>query len=1031
MGHQLVLLSPYAYPGAYPLTLADDDMAAWLNGYTSLWHPALLWKADGPPRVESPYDHETPKPATIYAVPESPPNYLPENWLDRVREAGSMTFRAAADRPTTLDNLRVMFEADVAPPLGWPEALAAPQDMLNLFFGLGLGHLLQATLAEAMEHENLLEKTAFWDAVQKSIEVMGSEEEPGQSLAPPSETANPALPSPLAGEGPGVRGDSDAATSEQSQPPLGDSDSPSPPTPLPPGARGAAGSPPTALPQGERGADASSSQSTDAWLDHLRVAAQKLLAAREVLYPVAIHWLDLCVLSEGDFDKPLPAAIELGVPTNLVASASVLEKLSRHAPEKFAIVKALVERETVEVCGGDFLERDDALLPYDSQLWNLREGLTSTKRLTGQDVRVYARRRFGFHPRTVQLLASHGVTKLLFILFDDVAGIPSFHTPTIAFTAPDGKQIDAFVRPPKPGGKIETYFNLGNTWFKTTREDHSATVCIAHDAGSELPWHRDLVALSRLAPVLGTWTTFSQYLSQVSPGEYPVTPVADDFHHDALSERTAAKASDPVSGFVRHWRTRRRIDSCWTYAALHRALCGESDSLHVADHLESIERVFETQPTLGVEPGGLTEIETQVTQALAERLQSRSADNQPGVMLLNPCGFPRRYVLELEGATAPISIEGVVKACQFEKGVNRVVVEAPALGFAWIPRSGPPGTPPMPHRLRMADAKSLTIRNEFFEAEVDSQTGGLKGIRDLKTLINRIGQKLVFNPGSRPVARKVEVTSSGPALGEIIAEGVLLGEQDQELATFTQRFRAWLGRPLLEMRIELTPKQPPAGYPWHAYFAARFAWRDERAHLFRGLGGCSFLTTHPRPQSPEFLDLRMGRAATAIFPNGLPFHQKQDGRMVDVILVPEGETATTFDLGIALDRDQPMLTAWGLASPLAVVPTTKGPPHVGASGWLFHLDLPSLILTRLLPGTRERIAGPERRDAIVAQLLECSGFPAHAELRCVRNPKRAVALTGQGDFSMDCYVREDAVTIDVAAHDWAQVQIEFGEPTAG
>ena len=325
----------------------------------------------------------------------------------------------------------------------------------------------------------------------------------------------------------------------------------------------------------------------------------------------------------------------------------------------------------------------------------------------------------------------------------------------------------------------------------------------------------------------------------------------------------------------------------------------------------------------------------------------------------------------------------------------------------------------MPTRIRLGDAKTLTIRNEFFEADIDNQTGGLKAIRDLKTRINRVGQRLVFNPGSRPVCTKVEVTSVGPALGEIVSEGVLLGDQDQELATFKQRFRAWLGRPLLEMRIELTPLQPAAGDPWHAYFGARFAWRDERTHLFRGQGGCSHLSTHPRPQTPEFLDLRYGPMATAIFPNGLPFHRKHDGRMLDVILIPEGETTTTFDLGIALDRDQPMLTAWGLASPLAIVPTTKGVPHVGASSWLFHLDLPSLLLTKLMPG-----AAPGS-DSITAQFLECSGFPAHAELRCVRNPKRAALLNGRGDLIMDCPIYEDAVTIDVSPHDWVQVELNM------
>src|SRR4029077_17460652 len=101
-----------------------------------------------------------------------------------------------------------------------------------------------------------------------------------------------------------------------------------------------------------------------------------------------------------------------------------------------------------------------------------------------------------------------------------------------------------------------------------------------------------------------------------------------------------------------------------------------------------------------------------------------------------------------------------------------------------------------------------------------------------------------------------------------------------------------------------------------------------------------------------------------------------EGRMLDIILQPEGEQATTFDLGIALDRDMPMQTALGFASPVAMVPTTKGPPHVGASGWLFHLDAPNLLLTRLMPGPVEMRAEPAgeqapSRDAVTARLLEC------------------------------------------------------------
>src|SRR5207244_216225 len=110
------------------------------------------------------------------------------------------------------------------------------------------------------------------------------------------------------------------------------------------------------------------------------------------------------------------------------------------------------------------------------------------------------------------------------------------------------------------------------------------------------------------------------------------------------------------------------------------------------------------------------------------------------------------------------------------------------------------------------------------------------------------------------------------------------------------------------------------------YFGSRFAWRDERGALLRSVSGTGYVTTLPRPQTPDYLELRLARQGTVLLPGGLPFHQRHEGRMLDVILIPEGEEATTFDLGIALDREQPMQTALGLVSPLAVVPTSKGPP---------------------------------------------------------------------------------------------------------
>src|SRR5437763_8891233 len=139
--HELVLLSPYRYPAQNSLTLATEDMASWLNGITALWHPAVLWQAKAPPRCEAPYDHEQPRAGCIYALPESPPSYLPEDWEERVRAAGAIVFRATHDRATTLANLRAALTAEGAPALGWAGGFELAEERVAPFFGLGLGHL--------------------------------------------------------------------------------------------------------------------------------------------------------------------------------------------------------------------------------------------------------------------------------------------------------------------------------------------------------------------------------------------------------------------------------------------------------------------------------------------------------------------------------------------------------------------------------------------------------------------------------------------------------------------------------------------------------------------------------------------------------------------------------------------------------------------------------------------------------------------------------------------------------------------------
>ncbi len=272
---------------------------------------------------------------------------------------------------------------------------------------------------------------------------------------------------------------------------------------------------------------------------HLQSAATRLLAARERLYPVAIHLLDFVLLEEQNFHDPWPITVGHGQPINVIASSSVLVKLQSENAEAVKSLADAMLAGMAEVCGGGYLEREDALLPIESQLWNLAKGQAVARASLGQPVHVYARRRFGAYPQLPTWLNQHGMTKAILLPLNDT-GLPAYSSPVMNWTTQDGQQIDCFVRKPLATDSVNAFFNLGHFWFKTTREDHAATLAFLHGKGAALPWYGDLLALTRLAPVAGRFATATTYFGETPAGEHAGALEADNFSFDYLSERVPA-----------------------------------------------------------------------------------------------------------------------------------------------------------------------------------------------------------------------------------------------------------------------------------------------------------------------------------------------------------------------------------------------------------------------------------------------------------------------------------------------------------
>ena len=762
--------------------------------------------------------------------------------------------------------------------------------------------------------------------------------------------------------------------------------------------------------------------------EKLKSASGKLDNARQVLNSNTIRLFDIIMPDTGHWTGPWPQSIAAGLPISLIASGEMLLALRDHAPERFAELKARIIPDlpsTIDICCGAFREREDAMLLAESQQWNLSKARETVRELFDAETVVYARKRSAFHPQLPAWLKHAGFANAVIVTFDGSL-TPSRNSAVVSWSSPDGTTIESFGRDPHSASDPLTFFNFVYHLNQAMTQDSTPAVALKHTGEPTAVGYAELITLAELGDAVGEWCGLSRFLAEQHYGDYLGTTTADDYFTDYLDDRvTNLHRPEAVSGFAKHARLRRKLDSAFAMAALQRTLSPIADDEPA--WIEKLEQAEDAVETRGVDTETplpeaeqqIEEVEAVFAQKLAERVQVRSEDGKPGIMVFNPCNFTRRVALEIDNFGGPIPIADPVKAAEFSGSAAKLVVEVPSLGFAWIPKpTSANGAVP---KQRIKTAEGSLVRNEFIEAEFDPATGALRAFRDLRTRMNRLGMQMIFQPGSKTRGRSVTITNSGTALGEAICEGDILDEHDAVLARYRNRIRAWMGRPALELRIEIEPVHKPTGYPWHAYYGARFVWRDQRAAIFRGVNGANTQSTYTRPVSPDYLETRLGSERSFVFTGGLPFIQKHGARMADVVLVPEGEQCQTFDLLLACDRDYPMQTAAGWYAPAPLVHTTKGPPSIGPSGWLGHVDLPSLLMTSFRPVTMQN--GTSR--AVAMRLVECAGFGGASEVRFARDATRAFLVNAEGEVSREIAIVDGAVPVDFSAGETFRITAEW------
>ncbi|MBW3540062.1 MAG: hypothetical protein KY476_07325 [Planctomycetes bacterium] len=787
---------------------------------------------------------------------------------------------------------------------------------------------------------------------------------------------------------------------------------------------------------------------------HLRSCFEVLLEARERFYPVDCFLIDLCLLIPDLADEHLVKTLARHTPLNLIATAEDLAAISRDKPERLAEIKAAWDTGALEVCGGDLREAPLPMLPVESLLWEFFAGRRVFRELVGRCPTTWGRRRFGLSTLLPQVLKRFGYHSALHLVMDD--GLyPDAEESKIRWEGCDGTVLDAISRIPLPAEGSASFLRFSVRMAESMEQNHVAAVLFARWPEVRSPFFDDFRRMHAYAPVLGRFVTLDDFFRHSdNPGRlsrYEAREYLTPFFIQAVARREA----EPIGRWADHLRRRAVLNAgLWCRAAAE-VISAQALSL---DESERVERLVELagagseQEAIQQAGAALEEFVPAAARGLSD-LVLHSAGDRRGVLVINPLSFARTATVELPMLLSPPAVGGAVKSSQFDDRHQAVTLELPGCGYVWLPAEGA-------ERLAGRDAEAsgpalvedLILRNEFFEVYINDQTGGVARIKNYGRSPNRLSQQLAYRFGrertirvgedehvksyySEMRASRTEVTSTGPAVGEVVTWGEIIDqEEDRRLAGFRQTTRVWRARPIVEIEIELEPETLPEGDPWTNYYAARFAWNDSTASLTRSVHDQAQGFSGERFDGPQYLEIASDSERTTILPCGRPYWRKTGPRMVDSLMIVEGETRRRFRFAIAVDCPYPLEPALEELSPPLIVPTEAGPPSAGTSGWFFHLSARNVQLTRILPLVEpaahapldqlEQAARPAA-EGFAVRLLETEGRDRQVRLRCFRTPHSARRRDFNGETISELRIEGDAVLVDMTKYEIADVELRF------
>jgi alpha-mannosidase len=429
--------------------------------------------------------------------------------------------------------------------------------------------------------------------------------------------------------------------------------------------------------------------------------------------------------------------------------------------------------------------------------------------------------------------------------------------------------------------------------------------------------------------------------------------------------------------------------------------------------------------------------------AVQKRIPAKEC-SQRGLFLLNSLPFARYAAISWpEGWSQPAQ-SSVIELAQVTNGQERLLVKIPPGGFAWLTESPSPQAahPVMKEARGEAPlAEPLTLRNRHFEVTLSDRTGGIASVTWHQQRGNRLSQQSCFryerdvtlpDDGSGEV-RKVSYAIANLVGQRVVEAGLIFAAVETtselvspvdgaRLATVTQTTSIDRVQPRIQIHLRFENiKSNVKGNPWLSYYGCRFAWDNESAAITRAVMGQVGGFRAERFESPDYLEVSDTDHRMVIVPHGRPYHRRSGPRMLDSLLIVEGESAREFQFTVEFDQPFPLRTAADAMTPISMLQTTDSAAAGAASSWILGLSAKNVEIVN----TRHKAATEDESEWLNLLLSETDGVAVDCFIKTARKPTAAFAINAEMTEKSSLAISDQGTLISLTAFKVREVQLIF------